>query len=164
MITFTETAALGASEGFHIERSYVVAGMIDPIAMHDPAVDAGLCGDDFADPTSGRIFEIACAFAETGTTTNPSLIRQYCEAAGLPIEAMQWRGILADALDADTDEIPALAARVAIWRDQWRRAQSLFREAESLVGEWVSPKKQPAGPSLKTGADLFHRNGRRRSA
>lgn len=153
-MTLSDDAVISASEGFAVERGYVVAGLIDCVALHDAAVDHELCGADFSDPTCGRLFEILCAFAKTGWRTNPAEVRRYCSDQGLPIAEQNWSDLLGESLNADTGEILQLAAQVAGWRDRCRRATELVNQARSVM--WC---EVPVSRSrrIRTGPETYER-------
>ena len=146
------------AEGMAAEREFVVAGLIDPVGLHDTAVDFDLCGDDFADPLCGRMFEMILAFAETGQRMNPAMVRRYCADSGVPIARQNWSDLLGEALDADTTEIPAIAARVAERRDRLRRATELVAQARAVMRCEVPVSRSRR---IRTGPETYERRRRR---
>ena len=133
--TFTRTpqalAADFASRCLAAERLFVAALWLDPIGGNDAAHDAGLTGDDFADPVHAYIFFYVCKCAEP-----PSLVPNYADCltvAGWSRVALSGDELLEtlDGIYSDPDgcregSVYGLAEAVADFAEQRRKAQAAF--------------------------------------
>ena len=137
-VSLAYDAVISGAEGFEAERAFVTTGMLNAQLMRKAADKYELGGEDFSSPLYGKIFQMLSAFATTDQPLNLDEVWAYCDAQGLPVDPQSRFNLRAEAVDADTGELPAPAAGVADWWIRQKKATELHRQSSEPVAPRAS--------------------------